>query len=228
VTTKYNPARTWTPENAVGIGGAYLCVYGMEGPGGYQFVGRTCQMWNRIKPEDPKKPWLLRFFDQLRFYPVSEKELLDFREAFPRGRAKLSIEPTTFRFADYKAFLRKNRESIAAFKAKQQAAFEAERDRWAELPQAAEVDVGFEAEPVSGPALGPGESAVTSQIAGSVWQVLVREGDRVNVGDRLIVLETMKMETIVTAPRAGRVRALCCSQGSLAYPGTPLVVLAET
>src|SRR5690606_20317015 len=30
VTTKYNPARTWTPENAVGIGGAYLCVYGME------------------------------------------------------------------------------------------------------------------------------------------------------------------------------------------------------
>ncbi|HEY5809345.1 MAG TPA: urea carboxylase, partial [Povalibacter sp.] len=41
VTTKYSPARTWTPENAVGIGGAYLCVYGMEGPGGYQFVGRT-------------------------------------------------------------------------------------------------------------------------------------------------------------------------------------------
>ena len=30
VTTKYNPARPWTPENAVGIGGAYLCVYGME------------------------------------------------------------------------------------------------------------------------------------------------------------------------------------------------------
>ncbi len=47
VTTKYNPARTWTPENAVGIGGAYLCIYGMEGPGGYQFVGRTVQVWNR-------------------------------------------------------------------------------------------------------------------------------------------------------------------------------------
>ena len=49
ITTKYNPARTWTPENAVGIGGAYLCVYGMEGPGGYQFVGRTVQMWNRYR-----------------------------------------------------------------------------------------------------------------------------------------------------------------------------------
>jgi len=46
VTTKYNPARTWTAENSVGIGGSYLCIYGMEGPGGYQFVGRTLQMWN--------------------------------------------------------------------------------------------------------------------------------------------------------------------------------------
>src|ERR1044072_993664 len=55
VTTKYNPARTWTPENAVGIGGAYLCVYGMEGPGGYQFVGRTCQVWNRFH-ETPEFP----------------------------------------------------------------------------------------------------------------------------------------------------------------------------
>jgi urea carboxylase len=46
VTTKYNPARTWTPENAVGIGGAYMCIYGMEGPGGYQLFGRTVQVWN--------------------------------------------------------------------------------------------------------------------------------------------------------------------------------------
>src|SRR5690606_505201 len=65
VTTKYNPARTWTPENAVGIGGAYLCVYGMEGPGGYQLVGRTLQVFNRFRttPEfQPDTPWLLRFF----------------------------------------------------------------------------------------------------------------------------------------------------------------------
>lgn len=82
VTTKYNPARTWTPENAVGIGGAYLCVYGMEGPGGYQLVGRTIQMWNRWRSTDafePGKPWLLRFFDRIRFFPVSGEELLEAR-----------------------------------------------------------------------------------------------------------------------------------------------------
>ena len=90
VTTKYNPARTWTPENAVGIGGAYLCVYGMEGPGGYQFVGRTVQMWNRYRQSADfrdGKQWLLRFFDQIRFYPVSAEELLQHARRISRSAA---------------------------------------------------------------------------------------------------------------------------------------------
>jgi urea carboxylase len=87
VTTKYNPARTWTPENAVGIGGAYMCVYGMEGPGGYQFVGRTTQMWSRYRKNpdfEQGKPWLLRFFDQIKFYEVSETELMQMRKILKR------------------------------------------------------------------------------------------------------------------------------------------------
>jgi urea carboxylase len=52
VTTKYNPARTWTPPNVVGIGGAYMCIYGMEGPGGYQLFGRTIQVWNTHRQTD--------------------------------------------------------------------------------------------------------------------------------------------------------------------------------
>lgn len=85
VTTKYNPARTWTPENAVGIGGAYMCIYGMEGPGGYQLFGRTIQVWNTWRQTpvfDTGKPWLLNFFDQIRFFPVSHEELAEARAAF--------------------------------------------------------------------------------------------------------------------------------------------------
>ena len=101
VTTKYNPARTWTPENAVGIGGSYLCVYGMEGPGGYQFVGRTLQMWNRWrKTPEFKQPWLLRFFDQIRFFPVGEQELLDIRERFPRGGYRLARPASEIRASE--------------------------------------------------------------------------------------------------------------------------------
>ena len=74
VTTKYDPARTWTPANAVGIGGIYLCVYGMEGPGGYQLLGRTVPVWRYDATRD-EPPWLLRMFDRLRFKPVSADEL---------------------------------------------------------------------------------------------------------------------------------------------------------
>ena len=133
VTTKYNPARTWTPENAVGIGGAYLCIYGMEGPGGYQFVGRTVQMWNRGQNKtdfESDKPWLLRFFDQIRFFPVSEEELIDIRREFPKGNYNLDIQPAVFSFSEYQSFLQANQHDIEQFKKQQQTAFEAERDSW--------------------------------------------------------------------------------------------------
>lgn len=138
VTTKYNPARTWTAENSVGIGGAYLCVYGMEGPGGYQFVGRTLQMWNRYRtvPAFDGQPWLLRFFDQLRFYPVSADELARIRRDFPLGRFPLRIEPAELHLAQYQDFLRREAEDIAAFKSHQAAAFDAERQRWIDTGQA--------------------------------------------------------------------------------------------
>jgi urea carboxylase len=223
VTTKYNPARTWTPENAVGIGGAYLCVYGMEGPGGYQFVGRTCQMYNRHRTFEGGERWLLRFFDQIRFFPVTEQELLAFREAFPRGRAKLRIEPTTFRLSEYQSFLRENQDSIAAFKQRQQQSFDEERERWKLLPPTVEAEPAPEVSTEQ--ALLPDQIAVRSQVAGSVWQVVANQGDEVKAGDKLVVLETMKMETLVVAPRDGVVEAVRCTQGALVLSGALLVVL---
>src|SRR5690606_29867036 len=133
VTTKYNPARTWTVENVVGIGGAYMCVYGMEGPGGYQLFGRTCQVWNthRVTPEFGEgTPWLLRFFDRIRFHPVSHEELTDFRADFLSGRASLRIEDGEFDLGTYTRFLEDEGDSIAAFRATQRAAFAEERERW--------------------------------------------------------------------------------------------------
>ncbi|MFF0489802.1 5-oxoprolinase/urea amidolyase family protein [Nocardia sp. NPDC004068] len=140
VTTKYNPARTWTPENAVGIGGAYLCVYGMEGPGGYQFVGRTTQVWNhRWAPGDAERPWLLDYFDRIRWYPVSAEELLDLRADFAAGDCRLRTEDGEFRLADYREFLTANADSIADFRTRQAAAFTAERNSWRAAGELAET-----------------------------------------------------------------------------------------
>ncbi|HEX5143373.1 MAG TPA: carboxyltransferase domain-containing protein, partial [Mycobacterium sp.] len=135
VTTKYNPARTWTPENAVGIGGAYMCIYGMEGPGGYQFVGRTTQVWNHCHPRDarsfePGTPWLLRNFDRISFYPVAADELTELRAEMAAGRGDVQITDGIFSMSDYSAFLEAEAEPIAAFKRTQQAAFAAERRAW--------------------------------------------------------------------------------------------------
>lgn len=126
VATKYNPARIWTPENAVGIGGAYLCVYGMEGPGGYQFVGRTVQVWRSAN----RPPWHLRFFDRIIWYPVTAEELLDLRADMAAGRFEPTIEEGSFTLADHRAFFEREAQSIAAFRERQAAALAAERAAW--------------------------------------------------------------------------------------------------
>jgi urea carboxylase len=229
VTTKYNPARTWTPENAVGIGGAYLCVYGMEGPGGYQFVGRTCQMWNTFKVTrdfEPGHPWLLRFFDQIRFYPVSAEELLEFRADFAQGCARLDIVPDRLRLKDYRNFLADNAADIRAHKARQQAAFNAERARWEASGQ-----IGFRADLAESESVSPSEDlaagciAVLSPVAGSVWRVETAPGRYVKSGETLLLVESMKMELPVTAPVDGRVEELRCSEGKSVLFAQTLVVL---
>ncbi|MFI8744464.1 urea carboxylase [Pseudomonas sp. NPDC077186] len=229
VTTKYNPARTWTAENSVGIGGAYMCVYGMEGPGGYQFVGRTLQMWNRYRAVAAfdGKPWLLRFFDQIRFYPVSAEELLRIRRDFPLGRYELRIEHSGLHLADYQAFLDREAEGIAAFRGQQRAAFDAERQRWIDSGQA-----HFEVEEVAAELgddapLGAGQHGIDSHIAGNLWQVQVEQGARVEAGDVLVILESMKMEIPLTAPVAGTVREVRVQPGSPVRAGQRVVVLEE-
>ncbi len=230
VTTKYNPARTWTPENAVGIGGAYLCVYGMEGPGGYQFVGRTVQMWNRHRATaDFTKPWLLRFFDQIRFYPVGQDELLKLREDFVHGKFRLKIEPTRFKLRDYRAFLAGNAGSIAAFKAGQQAAFEAERERWKAAGQdvVASDTLVAEAGPDSELDLPEHARPVASHVAGSIWKIEAKLGDAVKAGQTLVIVESMKMEFALVSPCDGRLTHLFCKEGGAVAAGQDLLVIEE-
>ena len=229
VTTKYNPARTWTAENSVGIGGAYMCVYGMEGPGGYQFVGRTLQMWNRYRAVEAfdGKPWLLRFFDQIRFYPVSADELLRIRRDFPLGRYPLRIEHSELALADYQQFLDAEAEGIDAFRQQQRAAFNAERQRWIDSGQAhfeveeAAAELGDDAP------LAAGQHGIESHIAGNLWQVQVEAGTQVQAGDVLVILESMKMEIPLTAPMAGTVREVRVQPGSPVRAGQRVVVLEE-
>jgi len=223
LTSKYNPARTFTAEGTVGIGGVYMCIYGMDSPGGYQLVGRTLPIWNKFLKNPvfaPGEPWLLRFFDQVRFYEVDEEELLRLREEFRDGRAAVRIEEEIFDLSAYHAFLESEAGSIAAFKARQQDAFIKEVTRWQDddLANVLAEDTPDAFEDVAG-------EAVVSDLHGSIWKVLVEDGQIVESGAPLVILEAMKMEITVFAPSAGTVRAVQCKPGRSVATGDRLLVI---
>jgi urea carboxylase len=229
VTTKYNPARTWTPEGGVGIGGAYMCVYGMESPGGYQLIGRTVPIWSGLRQYGPfvqGVPWLLRFFDRVSFFPVGSEELLDLRADLKAGRAELAIGDGEFVLADHERFLADNAGEIAEFKARQGAAFDAERQAW---QAAGEFDPRPEPEPIP-PAevtVPPGGSLVEAPLSASVWQIDARPGDTVVAGQSLMRLEAMKLEVVVRAPVDGVVADILVAPGQHLDAGHALVVIAR-
>ena len=232
VTTKYNPARTWTPPNVVGIGGAYMCIYGMEGPGGYQLFGRTIPVWNTYRQTGSftdGKPWLLRFFDQIRFYPVSAEELAEWRRDFPAGRKQVRIEDSVFRLADYRAFLADNATSIARFAAAREAAFKAERDAWQASGEFDRVNTllaedATTSEPAS-IALPEGSDLIEAPFGGSVWKLMVAPGDKVAAGDVIAVIEAMKMECPFESPADGTIAALYIAERDALQPGSPMLAL---
>ena len=161
-------------------------------------VGRTLPIWNKYLKNaqfERGEPWLLKFFDQVRFYEVSEEELTAFREAFREGRAQIRIEQGEFDFAGYQRFLVDNAESIAAFQQRQKAAFAAEVQLWRDDDPAA-------AQPLASAVEDDGDlngHLVSAEMSGSVWKVLVQPGQRVEAGTPLLVVEATVMALGVRA-----------------------------
>jgi 3-methylcrotonyl-CoA carboxylase alpha subunit len=67
--------------------------------------------------------------------------------------------------------------------------------------------------------------ALSAPMPATVVAISVTPGQEVAAGDLLVMLEAMKMELPIRAPRAGRVKALACREGELVQPGVPLVEL---
>jgi urea carboxylase len=201
----------------------------MEGPGGYQFIGRTLQMWNRYQQTDAfDKPWLLRFFDQIRFYEVTSEELKQIRRDFPKGNYPLKIEQTTFDLDKHNAFIEENRNSIEQFKQHRQHAFEAELQHWKDNgllhfdSETASEDEALEVDELAENCI-----SVDSPMNCNIWKVEVEPEQQVKEGDVLVILEAMKMEISVTATQDGTVKSIQRSAGSQVKAGERLLILEE-
>ena len=91
------------------------------------------------------------------------------------------------------------------------------------------------AAPVAAPAAAPAPApaaglaageVVKSPMPGNVLKINVQQGQKVNEGDVLIVLEAMKMENDIVAPKSGTVAQLVVSKGTVVETGAPLLVIA--
>jgi len=162
---------------------------------------------------------------------LADVELLTIRirllTQFPQGRFTLRVEHTTLRLGDQRRFLAGNAASIASFKARQQRAFEEERERWKQSGTAiVDAEAATNAPPPAEASEVPeGCIAVDSPVTGSVWQVSVSPGARVATGDTLVVVEAMKMEVPILAEHAAEVVEVRCARGRTVSAGETVLVL---
>lgn len=92
-------------------------------------------------------------------------------------------------------------------------------------PAAAPVAAAAPAAAPATGALAAGE-VVTSPMPGNIMKINVAQGQHVNEGDVLIVLEAMKMENEISATKSGTVAQINVTKGAVVETGTPLVVIA--
>ena len=112
---------------------------------------------------------------------------------------------------------------------RQQAAFEAERERWHAAGQEEYVSETIleQADTQSELDLPEGAEVVTAHVTGTIWKLLVAEGQHVETGSPIVVVESMKMEFTVEARASGIVGRLFCKVGAHVSAGQALLVIQE-
>ena len=66
---------------------------------------------------------------------------------------------------------------------------------------------------------------IVAPLTGNVWRILVSEGDTVNAGDTLVILESMKMEINVDTVFDGKVVKVLKHEGEMVQGDEPLIIL---
>ncbi|KAG7765967.1 hypothetical protein KL946_002147 [Ogataea haglerorum] len=228
--TKYNPSRTFTPNGTVGIGGMYMCIYTMESPGGYQLVGRTIPIWDKLSlgahtsVHNDGHPWLLTPFDQVEFFPVTEEELDQMAEDSKHGHYKVDMVESVFDHGKYLAWIQENSESIEEFQKKQGGEKLEEFKRLIQVSNAELQKSGSTA--IEKEESYPEDAEmVYSEYSGRFWKPLVKVGDEVKEGQGLVVVEAMKTEMLVNSPRAGKVLKILHTNGDMVEAGDLVVVI---
>ena len=79
--------------------------------------------------------------------------------------------------------------------------------------------------PAAAPAPTAGGTTVSSPLPGVILEVCVKEGDTVKTGQKIMVLEAMKMENVVEATADGVIKSIKVNKGDSVMEGTPLAII---
>ncbi|ODQ79407.1 hypothetical protein BABINDRAFT_161809 [Babjeviella inositovora NRRL Y-12698] len=226
--TKYNPSRTYTPNGTVGIGGMYMCIYTMESPGGYQLVGRTIPIWDKLAlgSHTNGQPWLLTPFDQVEFYPVSEAEIDVMYEEAQAGRFVVDVVESVFDHGKYLQWTDANAESIKEFQDNQGGE---KLEDFTRLIQVSNAEL--ERAPArmdDGEKFSENAERVYSEYSGRFWKPLVAVGDVVVAGQALVVVEAMKTEMVVSAQTGGKVVKIVHVNGDMVDSGDVVAIIESS
>ena len=222
VTTKYNPARTFTPEGAVGIGGIYMCIYGMNSPGGYQLVGKTINIWNTFK----NPPWLLDFFDMVQFYLVSDEELVKIRDDYRMEKYSPEIQLTSISLLDYKEFIELNEYSIREYTKTHNIREITNKIDWS-LSEHYEIDnanMNYKLDENSY------ENCylIKSSYYGNLYEIKIKEGDVIKKGQALALIEIMKTYHQINSPVDGICKSVLVGPGQIVKQNQLLMAIENS
>ena len=203
-----------------------MCIYTMESPGGYQLVGRTVPIWDKLSlgEHSPNtKPWLLSPFDQIEFYPVTEEEVDAFSEQMNAGKFKVDIVESVFDHGKYLEWIQENSKSIEEFQQNQGGEKLEEFNRLIQISNSELEKLGTKVQ--DDEKFDDNAELVYSEYSGRFWKSVVEVGDKVTAHQPLIVVEAMKTEMVVNAPRDGKVLKIYHKNGDMVEAGDLVVVL---
>ena len=256
---KYNPARTWTRAGSLGSGGTTNSIYPNDGPGGYALWGVTLpgccwDVYGRKKGFSFERPWLFEPFDQIVFHEVSRDEYDAMVASFKAGLYEIRIEYTEFDLEVYETMVADTAVEVEKLRKVQEqcTALELLKERDLYNKWMAEKAAGAALKPkasITGVVKGincPSESymrlitanlskdpesiEVIAGMMASVWKIAVSVGQLVESGAILAVLEAMKMEITVRAPKDNlsyKVKAILKEPGERVENGDCIILLSK-
>lgn len=205
-TSKYNPARTFTPKGAFGSGSIAHSIYSIDSPGGYMIWAMVLPdlTWNTFGRLNisQNRPWFFDNFDQVEYYEVTESELTALNNQLLAGQFDLQSEDTELDFTEYISFLDSIKDEVAESDKLKQISIdkliqeeEESRAKWMKELEEAKVSKSTGTNALNDPST----IKIMAGMTANIFKIDCKKGDQITGEDVVVILEAMKMEIPVRA-----------------------------